>query len=46
MQAIDSSWEVQQGDEVHWEFVRLVFAKQEDSKWRNLVTKDEKEMKK
>lgn len=46
MQAIDSSWEVQQGDKVHLEFVRLGFEKQDSFEWRNLVTKDEKEIKK
>lgn len=44
MQAIDSSWEVQQEDKVHPEFVRLVFEKQDSFEWRNLVTKDENEM--
>lgn len=33
MQAIDSSWEVQQGDKVHREFVRLVFEKQDSFEW-------------
>lgn len=42
MQAIDSSWEVQQGDKVHREFVRLAFKKQASFKWRNLVTKIKK----
>lgn len=46
MQVIDSSWEVQQGDKVHREFVRLVFEKQGSFEWRNLVTKDEKEIEK
>lgn len=45
MQAIDSSWEVQQGGKVHREFVGLAFQKQASFEWRNLVTKIKKKKK-